>query len=120
MRVFNSFEVLFREFFASRCEPALGHMSEGGALNGICYMWWDLYCWYSIPDSNFLSMLRTILAIDHMACQESALHGLGHQRKIGKDNQEVEAIIDDFLRRERNLRPDLREYALSARKGMVR
>ena len=38
MRVFNSFEVLFREFFAVRCEPALGHTSEGGALNTICYM----------------------------------------------------------------------------------
>jgi hypothetical protein len=119
MRVFNSFEVLFREFFAVRCEPALGHTSEGGALNTICYMWWDLDCWYSIPDSNFLPMLRTILAIDHVACQESALHGLGHECKILEANPEIEAIIDDFLRRKPNLSPELREYALSARTGMV-
>jgi hypothetical protein len=124
MRVFNSFEVLFREFFAWRCETVLGHMSHGGALNTICYMWWDLDCWYSIPDSNMLPMLRSILAIDHVACQESALHGLGHERKILNANPEIEAIIDDFLRddflrRKPDLSPELREYALSARAGVV-
>lgn len=119
MRVFDSFEVLFREFFAERCEPALGHMNEGGALNLICYMWWDTDCWASIPDSRMLPMLRSILAIDHSACQESALHGLGHRCEIGRDNPEVEAIIDDFLKRKLDLRPELRQYALSARRGMV-
>jgi hypothetical protein len=118
-RLFRSFEVLFREFFAVRCEPALGHMSEGGPLNTICYMWWDLDCWYSIPRGELLSMLRAILAIDHVACQESALHGLGHECKILDANPEVEGIIDDFLGRQPNLRPELREYALNARSGMV-
>jgi hypothetical protein len=64
-------------------------------------------------------MLRSILAIDHSACQESALHGLGHRCEIGRDNPEVEAIIDDFLKRKLDLRPELRQYALSARRGMV-
>ena len=119
MRVFNSFEVLFREFFAVRCEPVLGHMNEGGPLNTICYMWWDLDCWYSIPDTSIVPMQCSILAIDHTACQESALHGLGHKCQIREANPEIEAIIDDFLRRKPDLRPELREYALSARQGMV-
>jgi len=41
-------------------------------------MWWDFDCWYSTPDSALLATMRSILAIDHVACQESALHGLGH------------------------------------------
>ncbi|HVP00601.1 MAG TPA: hypothetical protein VMT15_21170 [Bryobacteraceae bacterium] len=114
LRVFRSFEVLFREYFAVRCTPELAHLSEGGALNEVCYMWWDFDCWDFIPDDIFLSMLRSILAINHAACQESALHGLGHN-----SSPEAEAIIDDFLLREPNLRPDLREYALRARKGKI-
>jgi hypothetical protein len=120
MRVFRSFEVLFRELFAVRCTLELGHLSQGGPLNGICYMWWDLYCWDFIPRDIFLSMIRTILAIEHVACQESALHGLGHMRKVLDPNPEVEAIIDDFLGQHPNLRPELREYALRARTGIVR
>jgi hypothetical protein len=81
-------------------------------------MWLDLG-WYFIPDSDMLAMLRSILAIDHVACQESALHGLGHWCKRGNDTSKVEAIIDDFLRRNPKARPELREYALRARTGMV-
>ena len=92
IRVFKSFGVLFREFFAVRWEPALGHMDEGGALNGICYMWWDLG-WYFIPDPDMLAMLRSILAIDHVACQESALHGLGHWCKRGNDTSKQSSTI---------------------------
>jgi hypothetical protein len=119
LRVFRSFEVLFREFFAVRCSPELGHLSQGGPLIGVCYMWWDFGCWSLIPRDTFLSMLRSILGIDHVACQESALHGLGHKCNILEPNPEIEAIIDDFLGRHPNLRPELREYAVRARTGMI-
>jgi hypothetical protein len=41
-RLIRSFEILFREIFAVRCQPVLGHRSEEGSpLNSACYMWWD-------------------------------------------------------------------------------
>jgi hypothetical protein len=121
MRLFNSIEVLFREFFAVRCKPALVTKDESsGPLNMLCYMWWDFdYCWHSVPDSSMLRTLRSILAMDHVACQESALHGLGHWCEFGKGQPEVESIIDEFLQGQPNVRPGIREYALSARAGKV-
>ncbi len=124
-RLIRSFEILFREFFALRCSPALGHLSEGGSLNTTCYMWWDLGCWHSTPgplaedplDSAYLGSMKSILSIDHAACQESALHGLGHWHR--EHSADVERIIDEFLAREPELRAELREYAHAARAGMV-
>jgi hypothetical protein len=124
-RLIRSFEILFRDFFAIRCSPALGHLSEAGnPLNGSCYMWWDFDCWYCAPaqqdsahDSIVLPLLRSILTIQNEACQESALHGLGHRYR--KNSRDVESIIDEFLARERNLRPELAEYARRARRGSV-
>ena len=117
-RLIRSFEPLFRNFFAVRCHPVLGHYSEEGSpLNSACYMWWDFDCWYSAPDPLLLASMQSILKIDHVACQESALHGLGHWHR---DNPaEVESIIDEFLKRQRHLPPSLREYADSARCGCV-
>ncbi len=118
-RLIESFEGLFREFFARRCAPTLGHLDEAGsALNSACYMWWDFDCWYSTPAPALIAAMRSILAIDHVACQESALHGLGHWHHRGH-SAEVESIIDEFLQRERDLRTELREYAQSARIGYV-
>jgi len=118
-RLINSFEILFREVFAIRCMPALGHLDElGGPLNSACYMWWDFDCWYSTPASALLRVMRAILTINHVACQESALHGLGHwlhRQHAG----EVESIIDEFLAHNPHLRIELREYAKSARTGCV-
>ena len=107
------------------CEPVLGHLNEGGALNGACYMWWDFDCWCATPDPltrnpydvAFLASMTAILEIDHAACQESALHGLGHWHNAHPD--EVESIIDKYLQRNESLRAELREYALDARQGMV-
>src|SRR5260370_39723661 len=118
-RVVNSFEILFREFFATRCSPILGHRNEhGSALNLACYMWWDLDCWNFTPSSDLLEVMRSTLAIDHVACQESALHGLGHWYHR-QQRAAVESIIDEFLDRETHLRVELRKYAEAARIGCV-
>jgi len=126
LRFIRSFETLFRELFAVRCQPVLGHVSEEGSpLNSSCYMWWDFDCWTAWParltrnplDSAFLASMRSILAIDHVACQESALHGLGHWHR--EHPEEVESIIDEFIKRESDLRKELREYADRARSGHV-
>jgi len=121
-----SLEVLFRDFFAKRCEPVLGHLSESdNPLNLACYMWWDFDCWGSVPDPltrnpldcAYLESMRAILRIDHAACQESALHGLGHWHS--RHSRAVEEIIDEFLVRERDVPQSLREYARNARRGCV-
>lgn len=117
-RVVNSFETLFRDFFAVRCHPVLGHLSEEGSpLNSACFMWWDFGCWFSPSDLSLLPVMRSILAIDHAACQESALHGLGHQHR--RHGAATESIIDEFLSRERHLRIELIEYANLVRTGRV-
>jgi hypothetical protein len=125
-RFIRSVETLFREFFAARCAPTLGHLSEGcTALNSTCYMWWDFDCWQAAPGpltrdpcaSAMLACMRSILAIDHIACKESALHGLGHWHTA--QGSAVESIIDEFLKNERGLPEPLREYAINARRGYV-
>jgi hypothetical protein len=125
-RLIRSFETLFREVFAVRCRPTLGHLDEEGSrLNSACYMWWDFNCWSATPDpltrnpldTAYFTSMQSILAIDHVACQESALHGLGHWHRA--HSAAVESIIDEFLERERHLRYPLREYAHSARSGCV-
>ena len=118
-RVINSFVTLFRELFAKRCSPVLGDRNEQGSpLNSACYMWWDFDCWSSIPGTEVVEVMRSILAINHVACQESALHGLGHWHH-GEQAAAVERIVDEFLEREANLRPELRKYAQAARIGCV-
>lgn len=125
-RFIRSFVPLFEQLFAVRCGQSLGHLSEVDSdLNPACYMWWDFDCWSAIPDpltrnpqdAAFLETMERILRIPHVACQESALHGLGHWRHAHP--LRVEQIIDDFLQRERALRPELAAYAKSARCGCV-
>ena len=125
----NIFTV-FEQLFAPRCTPDTSayrmevdeHMNP---LNSICYMWWDI-----IPisdksgqpnrevlDPYCIEVMERTLRLNSIACQEGALHGLGHWARAYPE--EVQRIIDDYLAREKSLPPDLREYALDARKGLV-
>ena len=58
-----------------------------------------------------------ILRLQSVACQESALHGLGHWAV--DYNTIVRPIIDGYLSDNRALRPELRAYAEGARVGGV-
>lgn len=122
----RSFETLFRGFFAGRCTQALSHLDEDGSpLNGSCYMWFDLNCWLFLRDAKtpyscdaaILASIRSVLAIDHIACQEAALHGLGHRPSYQRAGA-VE-IIDRFLLGNPGLSESLRHYALACRSGRV-
>jgi hypothetical protein len=108
---------LYRDCFAKRCSPSLGHLSESaGPLNGCCYMLWDvspLTSWNGVV----LEVMEDALYVPHDACIESALHGLGH--RYFDDKARVPGIIDRFLDQTKGLRPELREYARAARQGMV-
>jgi len=118
---------LFHSVFAKRCNAHLGHLSETDSpLDTVCYMWWDVLPIHGSPanpeweklDRAILDAMAEILKINHDACRESALHGLGHW---ALEYQEAAAeIISEFLRRSgASLRPELRQYAIHARKGCV-
>ncbi len=123
----SSIFTLFEHFLALRCSPHLSHLDEPGAnpLNGVCYMWWDLYPAYGKPGDPttremheaLFDVMRRILDLSSDACRESALHGLGHWRH--EYPKQVEAIIDGFLASHPDLRPELKAYARAARKGRV-
>jgi hypothetical protein len=127
-RCYRSILALFELCFARRCGPFLSHLGEGGdePLNGLCYMWWDLFpTWGSARgpagpdpvDAEILAVLAEILVLDSIACQESALHGLGHWAL--HHHASTTATIDDYLVRHPPARPELRRYAESARAGCV-
>lgn len=127
VRCLDAFTVLFRALFAPRCSPHLSHRDEPDAspLNVSCYMWWDLLPLAAAPndatrrplDAAALGVMRDVLALDALACQESALHGLGHWHAAYP--RQVEATIDAFLARSPNVRPELAAYARNARGGCV-
>jgi len=126
-RAIRPFYPLFEQVMATRCEPVLSHFDETGAnaLNSACYMWWDIIPICSSRsvggaaalDNEALAVMERILRIQHVACQESALHGLGHWKF--NHPEFVEKTIDEFLRRESNLRRELVGYAKAAKTGCI-
>jgi hypothetical protein len=126
-RCVRSMHNLFAECFAKRCTPHLSHLDEPGAspLNMVCYMWWDILPIGAQPndpdhaglDREILAVMESTLHLDSVPCQESALHGLGHWQHYYP--QRVGEIIDTFLRSQKNLREELRTYAMSAASGCV-
>lgn len=116
---------LYSDIWAKRCAPVLSHLDQkGGPLNSICYMWWDVIAFspsrhvdieqaYVAPA---YAVMERALSIPHVACQESALHGLGHWQ--ADDPERVAAIVDLFLARGGHP-PELERYAREARAGRV-
>jgi hypothetical protein len=123
----RSIATLFARLFAPRCSDHLSYIDEAGAgtLNGVCYMWWDIFpaCGHpsntelKVLDAELLAVMKQVLTLDSVACQESALHGLGHWHMTYPEI--VELTIDEFLARVGDIRPELRWYADSARQGCV-
>jgi hypothetical protein len=70
-------------------------------------------------EAEILGILERTLALENVACQEAALHGLRHRHH--KHASQVEVIVDTYLRRHLpTWLPDeqgesLRGYALAAR-----
>jgi hypothetical protein len=129
IKVVQDMYVVFEQLFLPRCTSArsayqkkVDHLNP---LNSVCYMWWDISPFYAKSgqgereffDSYCLEVMQKTLALDSIACQESALHGLGHWASAYPEF--VEPTIDAFLQRQPNIEPELREYALAARWGGV-
>jgi hypothetical protein len=124
----NSMKSLFGELFATRCTNALSNgrawSKDLSELNAVCYMWWDIIPVYGRPDdparrqldAEVLAVLQCQLESTSLACQESALHGLGHWAVYYP--QRVEAIIASYLQRQSQQSP-LRHYAVAASAGDV-
>jgi hypothetical protein len=64
-----------------------------------------------------LQVMSEVLELPSETCQISALHGLGHWH--AHHPEQVEKIVDAFLRQHRDLSPRVIEYALRARLGSV-
>jgi hypothetical protein len=116
---------LYSDCFAKRCTEVLAHLSdEGSSLNSSCYMFWDICRFSGLEDmlegketqDAVLKVLEKTLTIEHKACREGALHGLGHI--FCSCPERVHEIIDGFLNKT-NLDDKLLTYARNARAGKV-
>ncbi|NUT00277.1 MAG: hypothetical protein HOP96_04825 [Sphingomonas sp.] len=125
VKAWEAVATFFADTLAPRCSPSLGHLSEEGApLNTRTYMWWDGFPGFVNPDDPVrdrindaeLACLASILKLDSAACQEGALHGLGHWVRR---EPRCGAIIDEFVASGRASRPELVNYAQSARSGCI-
>lgn len=105
-----------------------GDYEQPGLNMGIaCYMWWDdFFTWGKDCDDEFqldtriLQMFSQILKIPSLACQESALHGLGHWHSAYPTD--VAQIIEIYLYENRDLNVksnSLFQYATRAAKGQI-
>jgi hypothetical protein len=121
----SAMQTLSARLFQPRCEPILSHLDEpgGNALNRICYMWWDIAplgasSKPSSPDpihEACLTVMRDTLGLPNPACQENALHGLGHWAHAYPEF--TAAAIDAYVAANPRLRPELVRYAQAARSG---
>lgn len=126
-RGIRAMTTVFAKLFEPICTPTLSHLDEpgAGALNQVCYMWWDIMPIgaavkpaYADPiNEACLAVMRETLALTNPACQESALHGLGHWAFAYPEF--TAAAIDAYLAANPTLRPELARYALAARSGCV-
>lgn len=127
----RSMRKLYSDCFAARCAPLLLHLNDSGdhPLNGTCYMWWDLMRDFTPIDewpknstrkqinNEFLAVMEFALGLESVACQESALHGLGHWAEYCPDR--VQEIIDRFIMGNPSANPNIIKYSWSAREGKV-
>ena len=123
----DSILVLFRDCFARRCTNHLSHIDKPGVgpLNSSCYMWWDIIPLHGDPedasrrqiDDACLTVMQKTLEIPSVACQESALHGLGHWACYY--GERCSQIIATFLQRHPDLGSEVRDYATKASRGDI-
>jgi hypothetical protein len=121
----RSIESLYRDCFARRCRDQV--LSGDLPLESVCFMWWDRFPSGGVGassdaerpavDHELITVMAKSLQIEHAACRESALHGLGHW--ASGNEARVEAIIDEWLAKHQHLPGKLVDYAKAARSGNV-
>jgi hypothetical protein len=127
-RLWDSVETFFATYLQPRCGDHLGHLSEEGSPLSIpCYMWWEGFPHTYVldePDRDLvlnaeIDCLRHVAALGSAACQEAALHGLGHYSRREPAGTLATAAIDEYLERAAFARPELEAYARAARSGCI-
>jgi hypothetical protein len=127
LRGVRAIRTLYARLFAKRCSVNLSSFDEAdGALNPVCYMFWDIaplprfqvHATQAAVNLAAIDVMEGILALDHDACRESALHGLGESHWFAPVRPRIHAAIDAFLCTP-DLRPELIAYAKRARSGRV-
>lgn len=125
----DAIATLFSDLLAEICSESLGQQdSAPGKLtlaNRLCYMFWDIAPLGprqdernpSASDLACLDVLRRILAIDHLACRESALHGFSHWAPAYPTL--VADCLDAFLASSEDLTPAVRDYARRVREEIA-
>lgn len=126
-KAIESIYLLFAHYFAEKCSPELSaYRNVENPLNSVCYMFWDLLNESFIggkdeegvaSNKEAMQVMGKILTIENIACQESALHGLGHWEYYYPED--VAVIIKKFLQENPLIPDELKEYAQSAMEGMV-
>ncbi|HVT90884.1 MAG TPA: hypothetical protein VHD56_18665 [Tepidisphaeraceae bacterium] len=120
----DSIEIVYRDCFARRCINEVFVNSR--PLSTVCYMWWDRFpnggansteSESATIDVKLVELMGRALQIEHLACQHSLLHGLGHWHTSDKDL--TSNIISDWLEKHPHVPPSLRKYAEGARSGNV-
>lgn len=118
-----SVENIFKQIFADQCKPELVHTSgTDDEMNIACFLWWEYFPTFfhlGTSDGDALQAEREkvmcqTLAIDSLACRESAIHGFGHlleDRQVFAETM-LNACVTDVA-----LVPELREYAQSILTG---
>lgn len=125
MRMMKALPALWRDCMGPRVgdlRQAIGSCS--GSLGFVCYMWFD--SWPSFWNARHIpewrdaawNVFREMLGMPWREVQIAALHGIGHYGSHLGRPQQIEALIDGFVR---TLRGDeeLKSYALLAARGMV-
>ena len=137
-RTIESFVPLYRDFFSQRCSNCPVNNSAK-TLDIRCHMLWDAgsmsmygFMVNGDPDGEelceaMMAMFESILFLPHVACQKSALHGLGHSISICSWNKKrfpksyagkMIDMIKRFLKL-KTLDPSIRQYAEQAKTGQL-
>lgn len=132
VRWIRSIAPLYTDLFDSVCHDngPVSNPRGGPTINGVVFMIWDLGLHYvfRLPEFSHLAepaidVLQTILTrCTRIACQESALHGIGHGIQSSWHHSAripcLKMLVDEFLQRN-DLADSVRAYALQAREGAV-
>jgi hypothetical protein len=120
--IYDLFAGLFAPMYGDDIVCAPNGMSQ--ADNYACFMFWDIamiQTWEEGPDwqrvlDAAVDVMERQLTIPSLACQESALHGLGHYYRSRKTR--CQDIVIGYLQRD-GIPPALRRYAVAASSGNV-
>jgi hypothetical protein len=130
----RSIVTLFAEVFTPRLAAGrLGYAAPwkqaqpGQSLHQlvyVCFMFWDIAPIMPGEDTTredttreVIKVLEATLALDSPACQEAALHGLGHWHREAPDK--AARIVRRWLQDHPHAPDELRAYAVQASAGRV-